>query len=190
MVADLTYRADWLEQIHATAVACEARRPSARYNTGTISEAACFYLRALTEHFAPRVAVEVGTFIGTSTSAIKAGHIYTCDKSNDCVPSSKRITCHPFTSSTRMLSQLKRRGVVADFFFFDGRIKAADVGLILDLSTSLTVYAFDDYEGDEKGVINVQLLLPHLSKPYTLMLPPGAVPPAVGLTTIAVLAPP
>lgn len=179
---------EWLTQIRANAIECEARRPLAKYNTGTISEAACLYLRALTEKVKPAVAVEIGTFIGSSAMAIKAGHLYTCDKSNDCLPSSKRITTFGYTRSTKMLKALVARGVKADFFFVDGRIQDADEGLIMALSTPLTVYAFDDYEGLEKGVLNVDRLRPLLPT-HQLIQPPPDVPGATGMTTIAVLMP-
>lgn len=184
----LAFHTEWLPQIRAHAIECEARRSLAKYNTGTISEAACVYLRSLTEYFKPAIAIEVGTFIGSSAMAIHAGHLYTCDKSNDCVQSSKRITAFGYTRSTNMLKALVRKGVRADFFFFDGRIQDADEALILELSAPSTVYAFDDYEGREKGVLNVERLRPYLLK-HTLILPPPALESGNGKTTIAVLAP-
>jgi hypothetical protein len=181
-------RPDWLQEIRAHAAQAEARRALARYDTGTISEAACVYLRALTERFRPKVAIEIGTFIGTSALAMRADRIYTCDKSNDCGPKEKRIVCHPYTGSTRMLAALVDRGVRADFFFFDGRIKDADEAMILALSTPETVYAFDDYEGREKGVLNVERLTPYLPH-HTLVPPPADVLSLPSKTTIAVLVP-
>ena len=179
----------WLTEIRRNAVLAEGRRRFATYNTGTISEAACLYLRALTEHYRPAVAIEIGTFIGTSALAMRADRIYTCDKSNDCGPKEQRIVCHPFTSSTRMLNRLVSHGVRADFFFFDGRIQENDVELILALSSPGTVYAFDDYEGHEKGVINVHRLRPHLPLFYTLIPPPARVLDLDSTTTIALLVP-
>jgi hypothetical protein len=180
---------DWLSEARASIALAETRRPLARYNTGAVSEAACVYLRALTERFKPVIAVEVGTFIGTSAMAMAgAGHIFTCDKSNDCVAPTKRITTHPYTGSTRMLSELVRRGLAVDFFFFDGRIKDPDLRLIADLSTPNTVYAFDDFDGHEKGVINWGKLSPQL--PAHLLIPPPI--DVCGLeakTTIAVMVP-
>lgn len=178
----------WLYEIRAQAIECEARRHLAKYDTGTISEAACIYLRMLTERLQPTVAIEVGTFIGSSTMAIHAGRIYTCDKDNDCVPRSKRIRPFPYTRSTEMLKRLVADGVRADFFFFDGRIKDADERLILALSTPQTVYAFDDYEGREKGVLNVERMRPHLPT-YTVVAPPADVLGLPSKTTIAVMVP-
>jgi hypothetical protein len=137
----------------------------------------------------PRVAIEVGTFIGTSAMAIQADRVYTCDKSNDCGPRDQRIVCYPFTSSTRMLIDLLRKGIRAEFFFFDGRIKEKDLDLILELSAPGAFYAFDDYEGEEKGVINVGRLGPRLPAHYQLVPPPGVIAGAEGATTIALLVP-
>lgn len=182
------FKPDWLVKIRGDNLIAESRRKTAKYDTGTISEAACVCLRALTERLQPEIAVEIGTFIGTSAAAIMCRHLYTCDKSNDCVQSSKRITCHPYTGSTRMLGLLAARGVKAEFFFFDGRIKDPDVALILHLSTSNTVYAFDDYEGEEKGVINVGKLWASLTG-YRLIEPASNVLNLPSRTTIALLVP-
>lgn len=179
----------WLHGIRQQAAACERRRAQAVRDTGTVSEAAALYLRALTERLQPKVAVEFGTFIGTSTLAIKADRIYTCDSRNDCGPQEKRIRCHPFMHGTRMLQLMlgqQLQGKV-DFFFFDGRIEN-DVPMILALSHRKTVYAFDDYEGQEKGVANVETLAPSLPR-HQLILPPTDVCGLASKTTIAVLLP-
>lgn len=168
--------------------AAEQRRSKARYNTGTISLAAAVYLRAWCQRVLPKVAVEIGTFIGTSTFAIQAETIYTCDKDNDCVESTERIVCHPFHTSTDMLGALVVRCALVDFFFFDGRIQMEDLPLIVALSRKRTVYAFDDYEGGEKGVVNVRRLNPQIPH-HRLIRPPKSVPGCEGTTTIAVLAP-
>lgn len=184
-------REDWLAQVRVHARAAESRRHLAKYDTGTISEAACLYLRAVTSRLQPRVAIEIGTFIGSSSLAMQAGRIYTCDKSNDCGHLAKHIVCHPYTGSTRMFRQLVDRGASAEFFFFDGRIKDPDLPLIAALATPDTVYAFDDYEGREKGVINVEKLRPRLAADYDLILPPTelGIDGVSGTTTIALLVP-
>jgi predicted O-methyltransferase YrrM len=148
---------------------CEMLRKRAAYDTGTISDDSCVILREVTERLKPRVIVEIGTFIGRSTLSMKATeHIYTCDMSNDCFPSSEFITAHPNVPSTLFLNRLwTEKKLLVDFFFFDGRIQLNDLSLILSMSHPETVYAFDDYaitERYEKGVINVRLmhaLLPH-----------------------------
>lgn len=190
-VATLSPTAQWLAEIRANAVACEALRPFMRkpLETGTISEAACLYLRALCEKVRPIVAVEIGTFIGTSALVLAAvaARVYTCDKDNDVFRSTGRITAYGKTTSTAMLTDLVRQGLKADLFFFDGRIQDEDIPLIQRLSTPNAVYAFDDYEGHEKGAINVRKLQPCLSPDYRLIEPPFAVDTLPSRTTIAVL---
>ncbi len=175
----------WLHEIRANAVACEARRPHTRKpsKTGTINEASCLYLRALVDVLTPAVVVEIGTFIGTSALMLAAAgaHVYTCDKDNAAMTSTDAVTCYQKTTSTNMLLDLVSRGLVADLFFFDGRIQDDDLALIGALSYARTVYAFDDYLGREKGVINVGKLRPQL-RGYRLIDPPAK-------TTIALIVP-
>lgn len=162
---------------------CESLRAKAQFNTGTVSDASCVYLRELTEALKPKVIVEIGTFIGKSTLSMKGGHIYTVDMSNDCLPSSENITTNPGMSSTQFLNELwTKKKLLVDFFFFDGRIQMMDIPLILSMSHPKTVYAFDDYEMTEryeKGAINVMLMSPLLPR-HTLVQPPHG-------TTIALL---
>jgi hypothetical protein len=166
----------------------EARRGRARYNTGTIPEASVRCLRGLTARVKPKVAIEIGTFIGTSAAAMVAGHIYTCDLQNDCLPRSPRITPHPLTKSTSMLGRLVTAGVRAEFFFFDGRLRDGDVDFVLHLAQPGAVFAFDDYEGQEKGVLNVDRIRPLLTG-YRLELPAGIVDDLEVPSTIAALVP-
>lgn len=176
-------------EAQAIASAAEKRRKLARYDTGTISVAAAAYLRAWTLHVHPEVVIEVGTFIGTSTLAMHAQHVYTCDKSNDCLRNvSEHVTCFPFKNSTQMLQELFEKKVKADFFFFDGRIQIEDLPLIALLANDRAVYAFDDYEGNEKGVVNYRRLHYQLHD-YALIHPPESVPHAEGRTSIAVMVP-
>lgn len=175
----------WLDELDAY---CESLREKAAINTGSISRDSCKILRELTEFYRPRVIVEVGTFIGKSTLSMRASdHIYTCDMTNDCLPSSEKITCFPKQTSTQMLAQLwKTKKLLVDFFFFDGRIQIPDITLILSMSHVGTVYAFDDYEMSEryeKGAINVRLMAPLLPK-HRLVEPRPDLD-----TTIAVLEP-
>lgn len=163
---------------------CEARRARAKYNTGTIPFEAAAYLRALSRFYDVDVAVEVGTFIGTSTYALHAKRVvYTCDQSNDCVPpdydSSPNILTHPYQSSTQMLAQIQEP---VDLFFFDGRIQKDDIAHITRLMKPSTVFVVDDYVGKEKGVANVERLAPHLTN-HVLFTPDH------GPSTLAVIAP-
>lgn len=178
----------WLPEIERLAVEAEARRPLASYNTGTVSRAAMAYLRAVTLALRPAVAIEIGTFIGSSTFAMVADKVYTCDKDNACVSTTATVKCYTRTRSTGMLKQLAEKNVIAQFFFFDGRIQVDDLPLILKLSSPRTVYAFDDYEGREKGVINVERLGPWLKR-YRLVEPPASVWDVPGATTIALMEP-
>jgi uncharacterized Rossmann fold enzyme len=179
---------EWLYDLELQASYAETLRPKARYNTGTISLPAMLVLRALTEVMRPTTVIEIGTFIGSSTLAIehglRGGHVYTCDKDNDCLPSTPTRTCHPYVTSTAMLTELAAKGVKADLFFFDGRIQLPDVALILRCSKPSTVYAFDDYIGSEKGVANVARLQPALPNHGLIERAPGADPSV----TIAMLA--
>lgn len=185
-------RAEWLATIRADAVACEARRERADYDTGTVPEASAVVLRAVCEWYRPTRIVEIGTFIGTSALAMlrcsSVKHLTTCDKSNNCGPWPKGITAYPKTIGTAMLRELVAKSRPVDLFFFDGRIQPRDVPLIQELSTPSTVYAFDDYEGEEKGVINAELLKPAFPR-HLLMPPPESVWSLPSKTTVAVMVP-
>lgn len=183
---------DWLVAIRLNAQLCEARRPLADYNTGTIPEAAAVCLRAICEWYRPEVIAEVGTFIGTSALAMKGcdsvRRIHTCDSRNACGPSLKAITTYSKTRSTAMFSRMVALGQLVDLFFFDGRIKPDDEKLIIALSKPGTVYVFDDYEGEKKGVINARILQPIFST-HRLHEPAADVWGLPSRSTIAVLAP-
>jgi hypothetical protein len=147
---------------------CEERRAKARYNTGSVPMETALLLRAMCRYYRPQVIAEVGTFIGTSTEAMLASRaIYTCDRSNDCLPRTDTIWTHPYQSSTEMLREIHEP---VDFFFFDGRIQPEDVPEIRRVSHAKTVYAFDDCTGVEKGTVNIAVLSPHL-KDYALVAP-------------------
>ena len=177
----------WLEQLQVEFAIADARRPLARFNTGSISLETGLLLRALGDWKKPRVVVEVGTFIGKSTVALAAAaeRLYTCDKDNDCLPATERIVTHPYTTSTAMLRRLAGDGVKADLFFLDGRLTDEDVALVRELSRPDTVFAFDDFHAGGKGEANVRKLGPHLPRhgfvePY---------PAFANRTTLALLVP-
>jgi predicted O-methyltransferase YrrM len=190
---NLAFDARWLAEIRSNAVACAARRPFCRKpdKTGTISEAACLYLRALVHEVRPTTCIEIGTFIGTSALVLAAAgaHVYTCDKHNDVFPSSDRITCYGKQTSTEMLTALAAAGVQAELVFLDGRVQDEDLPLLARVTTPRTVYALDDYEPGQKGVANAQKLLRQLPDGYTLWTPPASVLDLPSTTTIAVLLP-
>jgi hypothetical protein len=163
----------WPVAVDLALAATPDRVALADYKTGSVSREAMLLLRGIARLTKPEVAVEVGTFVGNSTMSIaaEAGHVYTCDRSNDCFPASDRVTTYPRRSSTEMLADLASRDVRASLFFFDGRISEPDVPLILRLSKPGTVYVFDDYRGFEKGVANVDRLRPFLPGSYGLVGP-------------------
>lgn len=134
--------------------ACEENRLRADNDTGSVTTEDAIALWRLARCFRPSVVVEVGTFIGRSTTALRLGSgakVYTCDKDNDCFQMEGVIT-HPKTSSTEMLKKINEK---VDLFFLDGRISHEDVELIAKLVTPDTVFVIDDFEGMEKGVHNV-----------------------------------
>lgn len=180
----------WMDELQMQWAIAEARRPLARFNTGSIPLETGLLLRAVCAWRKPRVVIEIGTFIGKSTMALQADVIYTCDKDNDCLPSSNQIRVHPYTSSTDMLGKLVQAGVKADLFFFDGRLSGADVQLVKQLSTRETVYAFDDFNEGGKGLANWRRLkgsLPQhgLVEPYPIYAGRSTLALAVPLLRIA-----
>lgn len=175
----------WVDAVREIQAVAESRRATAKFNTGSIPEAAGVALRAITERFRPKTIVEVGTFIGASAESMEAERIYTCDNSNDCYPESLRVRTHPYQTSTQMLGPIVGQHVKADLFFFDGRIQWPDIPLILRASHPETVYVFDDYVGAEKGVVNVDRLRPFL-KDHALITPVGMVRDTM---TLALLVP-
>lgn len=175
----------WLSDVLTIAREAEARRRMASYNTGTVPVETALLLRAMTAWYKPRVAVEIGTFIGTSTLALDASEVYTCDRDNDCLPSTERIHCYPHQTSTQLLQRLVDLGATVDFFFFDGRLQQGDCHLVMKLSHARTLYAFDDFTGLEKGVINLGKLATLL--PNHAMIQPYA--PFAGRSTLAALVP-
>lgn len=169
------------------------RRRLARFNTGSISRTAAVALRAIVAWLQPRRIAEVGTFIGVSTESMSftGAVIVTCDASNDCLKDTKRLACWPYKTSTQMLRQAvlsRAAGKVAgpfQLFFFDGLLSHEDCALVKKLSSPDTVYVFDDYNGEFKGVQNVKKLKP--------LLPSHVLMPAAGWvkedTTLAALVP-
>lgn len=157
----------------------EERRAQADYDTGSINDEEACVLFSLAELKPLRIVIEVGTFIGRSTTALAGAlhvdKIYTCDASNDCLPDSKYIETYPKQTSIKMLSDLAKRKVVADLCFFDGTLCEHDANLLALVTHDRTVYAFHDYNYGpkirkggvletmpRKGIGNVRLLHPNL----------------------------
>ncbi len=157
-------------------------RKNAEYNTGSISFSSAWCLYNLVRYFKPKRIIEVGTFIGKSTismiqaqddEGIKEAEIFTCDFSNQIsLPWNGETKIHQFQkqSSTEMLKKLTG---VFDFLFFDGRLSEEDLVLLSKLISNKTIIVLDDFEGMEKGVINLINLrrIPQLAN-YILIYPP------------------
>lgn len=158
-------------------------RDTADYNTGSISPAAAWCIYNLVRHFRRKRIIEVGTFIGKSTISMAAamddggvaGEIFTCDGSNDIkLPWDGRPQIHQFpkTFSGDMLQSIDGP---CDMVFLDGRLKKSDLQLLDPLITEETLFALDDFEGMEKGVINLtQLRTMDKLKNHFLIYPPSA----------------
>ncbi len=183
----------WCSTLALQALTAESLRPLCRKpeKTGTISEAGCLYLRALCARFVPHVAVEVGTFIGSSAMAMasEAGVVHTCDKDNDAFVSHGNIVTYGKKTSTQMFAELASARIKASFFFFDGRIHENDLPLIDLIAEPGSVFAFDDFLPQQKGEINSRRLSAHLKAEYRLVPPPPVVPYSSTSNAIAVMVP-
>lgn len=173
-VLPLCLEATRIDRVQAIVAEADARRSVADYDTGSISTDEAYLLAGLTEYLNARVVIEVGTFIGTSTCAMASAStvlaLYTCDASNDCLPSAGVITTFPRCTSTQMLQRLAKVGMSADLCFFDGVLADPDVDLLMQVCGPSTVFAVHDYNygpkirkhGLEtvprKGIGNVRLL--------------------------------
>ena len=151
---------------HTEAIRDQMERP-----TGTVFLNSAIALYCLTRWVKPRVVFEIGTFVGNSALSIgKAmevngvgGEIHTCDGTNTFkVPTEltqTSITGYPTTKSTDALEAVASAGKKVDLFHLDGRLMKRDCELIAALSHESTVFALDDFEGVEKGVMNMMALM-------------------------------
>lgn len=153
-------------------------RSVAAYNTGTISNDAAWELYKITKYFKPMVVAEVGTFIGTSTTAMAdgmgGGLILTCDASNDIKLDSHHSTeikQYPKMTSTQMFYELVQKNTKLDMVYVDGRLQEQDFGLLQSLSKPHTMYLLDDFEGIEKGVANASALMNSICRDHHLIYP-------------------
>jgi predicted O-methyltransferase YrrM len=180
----------------------EALRTKAAYNTGSISVGAAWCLYSLVRYFNVSRIIEVGTFIGKSTLAMasaleskgQGGQIYTCDSSNDIrLPAPRNVSIFQFPrkTSTEMLSGLSGS---FEFCFLDGRLSDQDVELLARRLDDTAIVALDDFEGIEKGVMNLVKLRasPKFADHFLAYPAPGDLLKAWGLRShslIAVLIP-
>lgn len=157
-------------------------RAVADYNTGSISPAAAWSLYNLVRHFRPKRIIEVGTFIGKSTISMATamddqqapGEIFTCDGSNTItLPWNGRTRIQQF-QKTLSGDMFKAIEAPCDMVFLDGRLKKQDLQLLDPLITSETLFVLDDFEGMEKGVINLtQLMSLEKLRDHFLLYPPS-----------------
>lgn len=158
-------------------------RDEADFKTGSISSASAWCLYCLSRYFSPLNVIEVGTYIGKSTTAIalgmqdggvNSGAIHTCDFSNEIsIPPVDRIKIVQYkkTSSLDMLRALDGQNVFG-FFHIDGRVGDQDLGLISKLAANDAVIALDDFEGIEKGVANyIKIRESSILTTHTLIYP-------------------
>ena len=145
----------------------ESLRTRADYDTGSICTISAWSLFAATRNFLPEVTLEVGTFIGKSTISMglgmdfgkRHGTIHTCDLSNDIpLPALCKTTIVQYTkkSSSQMIAEMlsKNMAGTVDFVHLDGRLSDQDMQPLATLCKPETVFAFDDFEGIEKGTAN------------------------------------
>jgi predicted O-methyltransferase YrrM len=156
------------------------------HKTGSISYASMVTLFALGFYCRSKVIVEVGTYLGRSGLSLLSGsklglageampRLYTCDMSaNEAQfgPLKENVNYFGKTKSTDMFSTLVRQGVKADLVFLDGRLQNEDLPLLRGLLKPETVFAFDDFEGNEKGVYNSNLVLQLLDGELYSIYPP------------------
>jgi hypothetical protein len=144
-------------------------RSQADYNTGSIPAASAWCLYSVVRYFKVNSALEIGTFIGKSTTAIalamdhegQSGVIHTCDGSNAiAIPynGNCRIEQYMKKTSTEMFKGL---GGAYNFAHFDGRIQREDIPYLRQLFHPSAIIALDDFEGMEKGVANLMLMREH-----------------------------
>jgi len=147
-------------------ISLENLRGEADYNTGSISISQAYLLYLFLKYFKPIKVIEIGTFIGRSTismaNAIETysdkGEIYTCDFSNDIKLPWKgkcKIKQFPKTKSSEMLNNLKGE---YDLVFIDGRVSDEELSTFESLINQNTIIILDDFEGIEKGVVNLAKL--------------------------------
>jgi predicted O-methyltransferase YrrM len=149
----------------------EDLRRKAQHNTGSISVATQWMLFSLANFIAPEVIAEVGTFIGKSAVALAkgmdsagvAGEVHSCDASNHFeLPrlSKTAITTYPGSGSTQMFSEMLEDGYAGrvDLVHLDGRLMKDDLPLLPQLCSPRAVIVLDDFEGVEKGVLNMLAL--------------------------------
>lgn len=186
----------WVENLTHVGATCEQSRPMMDYQTGSIPLSTAMWLCMLARHIRPKLTLEVGTYIGKSTVALAFGQIngrlVTCDASNAApnlgVPVwSTDIQFNPHATSTAMLKALAADDK-ADLVFYDGRVQPEDAEPLAEHTHDSTVFAFDDFEGTEKGVSNIAAM----RRPDLVLIQPPDISPHPSVndrSTLALLVP-
>ena len=156
-------------------------KKKADYNTGSISKTAAWCLYCVVNYFKPQNIMEIGTFIGKSSwSMLKAqedakvenAYLVTCDMSNDIsIPWYGKTNFKQYKKKTST-EMFQNEIIKPDLIFFDGRILKEDLEIFQKLVNENTIIVLDDFEGVEKGVINLLTLrnIPQL-KSHFLVYP-------------------
>lgn len=178
---EAAHKDSFLAKLHSL----EALRTSADYDTGSISTISAWSLYAATRTFQPETILEVGTFIGKSTIAMGIGAdtgkapctIHTCDFSNDIkLPAlcKSAIVQYVKKSSSQMIAEMHAQNLAGtvDFIHLDGRLQDQDFQPLAALCKPTAVFAFDDFEGIEKGVVNYSKALESGLFPSRVLIPP------------------
>ncbi len=178
---EAAHKDSFLAKLHSL----EALREQAEYDTGSISTVSAWSLFAATRILQPECILEVGTFIGKSTIAMGLGAdagkrpctVHTCDFSNDIkLPAlcKSNIIQYPKKSSTAMIAEMHAQNLAGtvDFVHLDGRLTVQDLQALAALCTPSAVFAFDDFEGIEKGVVNYSKALESGLFPNRILIPP------------------
>lgn len=149
----------------------EELRLQSSYNTGSISSTTSWLLFSITLFFKPKIICEVGSFIGKSTFSMAFAAdvysnehnclIYCCDYSNEInfpnITSTEIKQFHK-KSSTEMFKKLDSDQNI-DLLHLDGRLQNEDFDLLKKKISEKTIIILDDFEGNEKGVVNLNALL-------------------------------
>ena len=144
----------------------EELRLQSSYNTGSISSTTSWLLFSVVLFFKPKIIVEVGSFIGKSTFSMAFAadtylkeygcSIYCCDYSNEInfpnFTSTKIMQFHK-KSSTEMFKYFGSEQKF-DLLHLDGRLQNEDFDLLKNNLNDKSIFILDDFEGNEKGVIN------------------------------------
>lgn len=161
------YQAQFFETIDSL----DKLRVQSSYNTGSISSTTAWLLFSITLFFKPKIILEIGSFIGKSTFSMALAadfnlteyscDIFCCDYSNEIkFPNLTKTKIKQFhkTSGTNMLKKLDT-DLNIDLIHLDGRLQDEDCILIKERVNQNTIFIIDDFEGNEKGVSNLFILL-------------------------------